>query len=136
MLPASPRDVRRIVPLDGPNGVPSRLANEFGPLPGAPVLESMDILAPAISVPRPGFVRTLVAPASVGSVPRPANNAPPSTPKPAHRIFGTTILVPLPSSTGRRANSVDRDNRSQCSVPSWRPDAVPVAKPEAVLDVV
>src|SRR5271165_6976666 len=45
----------------------------------------MDILPPAISAPPSDFVRTLVAPASAGSDPRPANSVPPSTPKPAHR---------------------------------------------------
>src|SRR5713101_7098742 len=62
----------------------------------------MDILPPAISVPRLDFVRTLGAPASVGSDPRRANSAPPSTPKPADRTFATATLAPLPWSIAQR----------------------------------
>src|SRR5580658_8343133 len=96
----------------------------------------MDILPPAISVPRPDFVRTLGAPASVGSIPRLASSVPPSTPKPADRIFATTILARLPGSTAQRASSTGPGNRSEYGAPPWRLDGVPSAKPEAVHAVV
>src|SRR6202007_577333 len=108
-----------IARLDDRNATPSRPANECGPDPVAPTLEWRGILPPTIFAPPPGSVHRLVAPASAESDPRLANNAPPSTPKPPDRIFGTATLVPLLWSTERRASSVDRDNRPQCSAPSW-----------------
>src|SRR5208283_3551000 len=134
--PASGRAVRRIARLDGRNAIPSRPANEFAPDSVVPTLESRGILPSTISVRQPDFVRRPVGPASAESDPRLANNVPPSTPRLPDRIFGTTTLAPLLWSTGRRANSVDRDIRPQWSAPSWLLDAVPIAKREAFLDVV
>src|SRR6266404_5598513 len=96
----------------------------------------MDILPPTISVPPSDSVRTLVAPVSAGSDPRLANSVPPSTPKPAHQIFATATLAPLPWSTTQRASSTDPGIRCEGGAPWWLLDAVPIAKPEVVLDVV
>ena len=81
------------------------------------------------------LVRTLGAPASAESIPRLASSVPPSTPKPAHRIFATATLAPLPGSTVQRACSIGPDNHLECGARSWLLDAVPIAKPQAALDV-
>ncbi len=73
-------------------------------------------------------------PASAGSVPRRANNVPPSTPKPGARVSATTTPAPLLRSTAQKATATAPGIRSQCCVLSWLLDAAPNAKPVVARD--